>query len=243
MMTEPLRLYGFVGDSFGDGFTAKSVAAELDARKGAKALDVYLSSGGGSVDEGLAIYAQMARFPGNVTVHVDGVAASIASIIALAGDRLVMPPSAMMMIHRPWAGAMVAGNSTELREQAKRIQKMADGLDAMNETMRGLYCAACNQPPATVQKMMDDETWLTAEKAKALGFADEVSGESAQASSSRPDLLFVNLYQNTPSALRTMRAEAALAKLESLLMRQRVEATARSASAAAAGFSPGIKRT
>lgn len=244
MTTEPLRLYGFVGGVFGDeGFTAQSVADELDARKGAKSLDVYLSSGGGSVDEGLAIYAQLDRFPGDMTIHVDGVAASIGSLIALAGRRLVMPPSAMLMIHRPWAGAMVAGNSLQLREQAKRVQKMADDLDVMNETMRGLYASASGLTPAAVQKMMDDETWLTADKAKALGFADEVETPKGAQASVRPDLLFVNLYQNTPAALRTMRSEAALARLESLLMRQRIEATARGASATAAGLVPGSKRT
>ena len=240
MNAEPLRLYGFVGSAVageGDGFSASSVAAELDKREGAKSLDVYLSSGGGNVAEGLAIYSQIQRFRADVTVHVDGVAASIASVIALAGKRLVMPPSAMLMIHRPWAAVLVAGNSPQLRESAKAVLKAADDLDVMNDTMRGLYVAASRLSPAAIQKMMDDETWLTAERAKEVGFAHSVSTASApaaKASAARPDLDLLNLYRNTPGGLRTMRAEAAIARLEGLLTRQRVADIARGASAAAA---------
>lgn len=245
MKSEPLRLYGFVGeDVFGDGesITAKGVADALEARAGASSLDVYLSSGGGSVTEGLAVYAQIERFPGNVTIHIDGLAASIASVIALAGNRLVMPPSAMLMIHRPWAVAMVGGNSPQLRERAKAVLKMADDLDVMNETMRGLYASASRLSHVAVQKLMDEETWLTAARAKDLGFADEVSaaaGPTTKAAASvatpRHDFDLLNLYRNTPSGLRSMRAEAAISRLEGLLMRQRVAGFARGASAAAAG--------
>jgi ATP-dependent Clp protease protease subunit len=235
-MTEPIRLYGFVGSGLGegDGFSAEYVAQELGARAktGAKAVDVYLSSGGGSVVEGLAIHAQIQRFPGAVTVHVDGVAASIASIVAIAGSRLLMPPSAMLMIHRPWMASFAAGNSIQLREEAKRIEKIAADLDVMNDTMRGLYVAASGMSPAAVQKMMDDETWLTAEKAKALGFADEVPKQARAPAAALAQKRLLNLYRNTPANLRALERQAALARIDRTLTRQRAEAFARGASAA-----------
>lgn len=226
------RLYGLVGEMFGpDGIAAKDVAAMLDrhAAAGVKELDLYLSSDGGSVVEGLAIYAQIQRFPGAVTVHVDGRALSIASVIALAGKRLVMPASAMLMIHEP--SAPLFGNAAKLR-------KAADDLDVMCATMRGIYVAATGLPEPKVRKLMADETWLTATEAKRLGFVDEVTSNGpATASADRSPLL--DSYRNTPEGLRAVSVEAAIAKLEGLLMRQRMQEIARSASAATARLTPG----
>lgn len=227
------RLYGFVGSFFGDdGLSAKGVGEMLDrhASAGAKALDLFLSSDGGDVGEGLAIYAQIQRFPGDVTVHVDGRAISIASVIALAGKRLVMPASAMLMIHSPWAP--VIGNAAKLR-------KAADDLEVMARTMRGIYVAASGLPESKVRKMMDDETWLTAHDADELGFVDEVVANVGEAAAALAPTPLLDLYRNTPTGLRTMRAEAAISKLEGLLMRQHVQETARGALAVAAGVSPG----
>lgn len=231
-----LRLYGPVGpDVFGDGdcITAKGVAADLERLKadGAKALDIYLSSDGGNVTDGLAIYSQIERYPGDVTVHVDGRAVSIASVIALAGARLVMPRASLLMIHSPWAP--VVGNAAELRKRA------AD-LEVMSATMRGIYCDASGLPPERVQQIMDEETWLTADEAKALGFADEVTGPAPRSAAPARSAL-LDSYRNTPATLRQIRAESALARLETLLARQRVQEIARGALAAAtriAGSTP-----
>ncbi len=226
------RLYGMVGEVFGpDGISAKGVAAMLDrhAAAGAKELDLYLSSDGGDVGEGLAIYSQIQRFPGAVTIRVDGRALSIASVIALAGKRLVMPQASMFMVHNPWR--VTVGGEPE-HDRAKGM------LATMRQTVNGVYVAASGLSPARAQAMMDKETWLTAQQAKDLGFVDEVLPSSGAQASGAPRSLLVNLYQNTPERLRWMSADAALLNLEVLLMRQRIEETARSASAAAAGPRP-----
>src|SRR4051812_46305049 len=89
-----LTIYGDIGATFEDGITAAQVKAELDKCKGD--LSVYINSAGGSVFEGLAIYNQLKRYSGKVTCYVDGMAASIASVIALAGDRCLMSPAALL---------------------------------------------------------------------------------------------------------------------------------------------------
>jgi ATP-dependent Clp protease, protease subunit len=230
------RLYGLVGEDIfgGESFSAQSVAELLDRHQsdGVERLDLFLSSDGGSVGEGLTIYAQIQRYPGEVTMHVDGRAISIASVIALAGKRLVMPASAMLMVHAPWAP--VVGN-------AARHRKAADDLEVMAETMRGIYVAASGQSDAKVRALMDAETWLTAQDALDLGFVDQVvPNVGARAMGVTPSLV-LDSYRNTPEALRTVKTESALARLESLLMRQRIEVDARGARAAGKGASPRVK--
>jgi ATP-dependent Clp protease protease subunit len=239
MKTETLRLYGPVGMMFQEAekITASGVAEQLDAlrAKGVQKINAYLSSDGGSVGEGLAVHDQIKRYPGEVTIHVDGRAVSIASVIALAGARLVMPKSALLMIHAPFNFAV--GNSMALR-------KMADDLDVMATTMRGIYSAATGLPDEKVREIMDAETWFTAEQAFALGFADEITEDQKRPAISRaaaagPSLL--DLYQKTPGSLRAAAASAALARLESTLMRQRIEETR--GSAARPGTPGTTKRT
>ncbi len=231
-----LRLYGPVGasiwDAPGDCITSKGVAEELDKlrKKGCKGLDVYLSSDGGSVFEGLTVYSQLARYSDDVTVTVDGRALSIGSVIALAGSRLVMPKSALMMIHSPWI--VTLGNAAELR-------KTAADLDVMAATMRGIYARKSGLPPERVAEMMDAETWLSADEAKGVGLADEVEPDRAEppaatgtAAAGLPPI--TDLYRNTPPAIRTMEARIAAARYRHALMRQRMGEIARSASATAA---------
>lgn len=239
------RLYGIIGGGglLGDdeGFSAESVAQLLECHRadGVDRLDLFLSSDGGSVGEGLTIYGLIQRYPGRVTMHVDGRAISIASVIALAGERLVMPASAMLMIHAPWAP--VVGNAAKHR-------KAAADLDVMAETMRGIYVAASGLPEAKVRAMMDAETWLTAQDARDLGFADEVVSNvgGASAAGAMPSML-LRSYEHTPAALLSdvtlsaagaLKADAALSRLEGLLMRQRIGDIARSASARAQGAGP-----
>jgi ATP-dependent Clp protease protease subunit len=237
MKRAELRLYGMVGAMFGAdaGITSEGVAKEIDRVRAEKAtgLDIYLSSDGGSVSDGLAVYAQIQRFAGDVTIYVDGRALSIASVIALAGSRLVMPESALMMIHSPFSVSM--GTAADFRRQA-------DALDVMAATMRGIYASASGLPEARIQKIMEDETWISAADAKALGFVDEVIPNGRATASAAAPTIALDLYRNTPAALRTVRAEAALAKLEGLLMRQRMSEVARGASAVS-GASPGAART
>ena len=135
----------------------ESVRNFLDEHKG-KNLNIYINSGGGSVFAGLAIYNMLKRHEGQKTVYVDGLAASIASVIMLAGDKVVIPNSAMMMIHKPWS--RLAGNSTELR-------KLADNLDEIEKCILNIYEKNLKDGVdiESIKEMVNAETWLTGDEA------------------------------------------------------------------------------
>ena len=129
----------------------------LDEAKG-KELNIYVNSGGGSVFAGMAIYNMLKRHEGNKTVYVDGLAGSIASVIALAGDRVVIPSNAYMMIHKPWIYSM--GNANELREQADMLDKIEEGiLNVYSENLKE------GVDIEEIKEMVNNETWLTGEDA------------------------------------------------------------------------------
>lgn len=131
----------------------ESVKNFLDASKG-KDLNIYVNSGGGSVFAGMAIYNMLKRHNGFKTVHVDGLAASISSVIALAGDKVIIPSNAYFMIHKPWCG--VAGNAKDLREQADILDKIEEGiLNVYEDNLKeGIDIEA-------IREMVNKETWLT----------------------------------------------------------------------------------
>ena len=138
-----------------------------------KDLNIYINSAGGSVFAGIAIYNMLSRHKGFKTVHVDGMAASIASVIALAGDRVIVPSNAFLMIHKPWAEC--TGNADDCR-------KMADDLDAVEAGILNVYKAhlAENATIEDIQRMVAEETWLNGEEA-AKYFAVETGEAKAYA--------------------------------------------------------------
>jgi ATP-dependent protease ClpP protease subunit len=129
----------------------------LDDAKG-KNLNIYMNSGGGSVFAGMAIYNMLKRHQGNKTVYVDGLAASIASVIALAGDKVIIPSNAYFMIHKPWTIAM--GDANEFR-------KTADTLDTIEQGILNVYedNLAEGIDVKAIKKMVNEETWLTGDQA------------------------------------------------------------------------------
>ena len=129
----------------------------LDEAKG-KDLNIYVNSGGGSVFAGMAIYNMIKRHQGNKTVYIDGLAGSIASVIALAGDKVVIPSNAYMMIHKPWT--YTYGNSNELREQANVLDTIEEGI--MNVYKDNLKDGVDIEE---VRELVNAETWLTGEDA------------------------------------------------------------------------------
>lgn len=147
----------------------------LGEHPGAKQINVYINSNGGSVFEGTAIYNQLRRHPAHKTVYVDGFACSIASVIAMAGDEVVMPRNSLMMIHNMYMVAV--GNAAELR-------KAAQDLDTINAAGRGAYLAKAGDKldEARLVEMMDAETWLTAQECVDLGLADRMAEEEADMS-------------------------------------------------------------
>lgn len=149
-------------------------------------INIYINSYGGSVFEGTAIYNQLRRHPAHKTVYVDGFACSIASVIAMAGDDVVMPRNTLMMIHNMWMDAV--GSAAELR-------KAADELDTINAAGRGAYLekAGDKLTEDELVAMMDAETWLTAEQCVDLGLADRIADKDADMSQASQVLQKANL--------------------------------------------------
>jgi ATP-dependent protease ClpP protease subunit len=121
-------------------------------------LDIYINSGGGSVFSGMSIYNILSRYKGNKTVYVDGLAGSIASVIAMVGDKIVMPKNSFLMIHKPLC--MVGGNANDFR-------KMADTLDTIEQGIINVYATKLKDGANIddIKSMVNNETWLTGEQA------------------------------------------------------------------------------
>jgi ATP-dependent Clp endopeptidase proteolytic subunit ClpP len=184
-------------DFFGEGVTAKAIAAELDANPGVKRIAMRVNSPGGDVFEGHAIFNLLRDHGAEITVDIIGIAASMASVIALAGDTVRIASNAMMMIHDPWALAI-----GDQREMAA----MADMLGKIRTTLLNVYDQKSPLDRGELSRMMQRETWLTASDAKEAGLVDEVvsaepeAGEAAAVSDPR---FFATLsrYFHTPEAL------------------------------------------
>lgn len=155
--------------------SAEHFREELAKHPDVSRIEIYINSYGGSVFEGTAIYNQLKRHPARKVVRVDGFACSIASVIAMAGDEVIMPRNTLMMIHNMWMCA--CGNATELR-------KAADDLDVINAAGRQAYLqkAGDKLTEERLSEMMDAETWLTAEQCVELGLADRLADTDADMS-------------------------------------------------------------
>ncbi|MCL6443920.1 MAG: Clp protease ClpP [Alicyclobacillus sp.] len=193
-----LSLYGPIDNEtwWGDEITPKMFKDELNKLGNIAALNVYINSPGGDVFAGQAIHSMLARHPAKVNVYVDGLAASVASVIAMAGDQVVMPKNAMMMIHNPWTFAV--GNSADFR-------KLADDLDKVRESLIAAYQSKSSLPKEDIIALMDAETWLTADEAVQYGFADQIEESKQVAACLRGGKLFMNgvemdlsKYKNPP---------------------------------------------
>lgn len=156
-----LDVIGF--DWFGDGVTAKSVAARLRAFGPAADVTVNINSPGGDLFEGLAIYNTLREHAGKVTVKVLGLAASAASVIAMAGDEIRVARAGFLMIHNGWVLAI--GDRNDLRE-------IADWLTPFDATIADIYAARTGLAHAEVAAMMDVETWIGGQQAVDGGWAD-----------------------------------------------------------------------
>lgn len=195
-----LHIYGEIGPY---GITAKSVADALKPFAGARQINVRINSPGGDVFDGNAIYNLLKSHPANVTVYVDGLAASIASVIAMAGNKIVMAQNAMMMIHDPWTIAV--GGADDMR-------KSAEVMDKIKTTLVSAYRDKSGLNESEIATIMADETWFTAEEAVAMGFADEVAEEV------KVDAKFdLSKFKNTPNAILAMHAGAAPPTVEPIV--------------------------
>lgn len=157
-----IYLYDVISPYLPDS-NAKDVVGKLTAMATIPQLNVHINSPGGSVFDGVAIYQALKNHPGTVTTFIDGIAASIASLIAMAGDQVLIGKHAMIMIHNPSGEAY--GEATEMR-------KVADILDQIKTSLVSAYTGKTGKKDQTISDMMDAETWFTAEEAMAAKLAD-----------------------------------------------------------------------
>lgn len=163
---DEITIFDVIGEDYwsGGGFTAKRMAGALRAI-GQKPVTVSINSPGGDMFEGLAIYNMLRDHKAEVTVKVMGYAASAASIIAMAGDKIQMGLGSFFMIHNAW-GAVI-GNRHDFVEASTVFE-------SFDSAMAGIYVARTGQDAKKIAKMMDAKTWIAATESKALGFADEI---------------------------------------------------------------------
>jgi ATP-dependent Clp endopeptidase proteolytic subunit ClpP len=191
------------------GIGVSDFKKELDAVKDAKSIKLLLNSPGGDVFAGMAIYNLLDPMREKIDVEVLGLAASISSIIALAGKSLKMDSGSYLMIHDPWA--IGAGTATDFR-------KTADLLDQIGGTMADIYTPRSNHTRGEILALMADETWMTAQEAVDHGFADETV-EVEQIAALACDVSRFG-YQHMPdgiSAKRDRKPPANLRELEATL--------------------------
>lgn len=175
----------------------QEVADILNSIPGDSPLDIFVNSGGGDVQAGIAIYHQLKRRSGRNTVHIDGIAASIASVIAMAGDEIIMPKSAQLMIHKPWS--YCAGNADEMR-------KVAEILDVCQNSIVDIYMdnVITGIDRETIEDMVNAETWLTGfEVARYFN----ITVEDIPATTACASKYFGN-YKNTPPFPAIQQSEA-----------------------------------
>ena len=161
-----IHLYDEIG---GWGVTARSFAKELAALGDVKNIELRIDSPGGDVFEGITIYNLLKGIDAYITVHIDGLAASMASVIAMAGNKIIMPATSFMMIHKPWGGQV--GDADDLRAYA-------DLLDKVESTLSATYMEKTGLSAEEVAALLKKETWFNGTEAVEAGFADELSTQS-----------------------------------------------------------------
>lgn len=153
-------------------------------------LDIYINSGGGSVHGGLAIYNQLIRYGGNKTVHIDGLAASIAGVIAMAGNQVIVPRTGQFMMHKPWS-SMWGGNADDYRREA-------EALDSCEQAIINVYMTKAKVSEEEIRSMIQTETWLTGEAMEQ--YFDISVEENGQMMNCISD--YFNCYTNLPDTFK-----------------------------------------
>jgi ATP-dependent Clp protease, protease subunit len=178
-----ISIYDVIGEDpwTGGGWTARRIAGVLRS-VGAREVTVSINSPGGDVFEGIAIFNLLREHKARVDVRVMGLAASAASLIAMAGDSVAMGRGAMMMVHNAWGVAV--GNRHDMRAAA-------DVLQPIDDAMAEIYAARTTRPKKKMAEMMDAETWMSSGQAVEGGFADSVMDDAADAAAAaalRPEM-------------------------------------------------------
>jgi ATP-dependent protease ClpP protease subunit len=186
----------FIYDEIGAfGITAKDFITDYKAivKASTVSIDIHINSIGGEVFQGNAIYSFLASQQRQINVFIEGIAASIASVIAMAGDTINIAANAMLMVHNP-AGVVIG--------EARDMRKMADTLDKIKDTIINAYQKKTLKNADVLAEFMDAETWFTAEEAVTNGFADQITGKVVV--SNRFDL---SKFKNVPATLMCRRKD------------------------------------
>lgn len=185
-------IYGQIGKNWWDdsGVGAKDFITDLKALGNVKTIDLRVNSEGGSVFEGLAIYNTLKSHPAEINGYVDGLAASIASVLLMACDKVIMPENALMMIHNP---------TGEVYGEAEDMRKMADALEKVKSGILSAYRDKTGLDDEEVSSLMNEETYMLAAEALEKGFIDEVSGAVKIAAN-----LDFSKFKNMPEEIKNL---------------------------------------
>lgn len=175
------------------GVTARQFASSLKALGDIDHINLRIHSPGGDVFEGIAIYNLLNTHPASKTVYIDGLAASMASVIAMVGNPVIMPENAMMMIHKPWG--ITGGDANDMRDYA-------DLLDKVEGVLIPSYAQKTGKTPDELAAMLGEETWLTAQECVEHGFADQLL-PSMQAMA-RINSKRIEEFESMPASLKNM---------------------------------------
>lgn len=181
-----MLIYGQISDEswLGDEVTPKQFADDLRSL-GGKDITLRINSPGGDVFAAQAIYNQLSTYSGNVTTHIDGMCASAATIISCAADKVIMPDNAIFMIHNPMTTLLGCYDSSDM-------QQMINQLDTVKQTIVNVYNKRSTLPENKIKKMMDAETWMSAQDAKDNGFVDEIDSINKVENSLKNNVFIVN---------------------------------------------------
>ncbi|EFM8157674.1 Clp protease ClpP [Escherichia coli] len=185
-----VRIYDEIG---GYGVQASTLTDQISACGDVSEIHLCIHSPGGDIFQGLAIYNALKNHPAKKIVHIEGIAASMASFIAMCGDHIVMPANAMMMIHAP--RGVTAGVSGDVR-------RFADLMDKLGDTMAETYAGRTGKSKQEITAMMEAETWMDGNECKANGFADEVI--SAITAMARIESKRIGDFSNMPENIKKM---------------------------------------
>lgn len=164
----------------GDGTTARGFIDAVQKLGDVETIHLRINSPGGDVADGLTIYNYLRNHAAKITVTVEGIAASIASVIAMAGDEIIMGVGTTMMVHNPWTWA--SGNASAFR-------KVADDLDVITSGLLDAYALKTGKTHDELKVLLDSETYLTAQEAVEFGFADRLDVELSAAASANMELI------------------------------------------------------
>lgn len=200
-----LQLYGEIGPAWMGMIDDMAVIRALDSMKDAKKIHVRLNSPGGDYFQGVSIANALRRHQAKIIVHVDALAASAASVIAMGGDRVIMHPGSMMMIHRAWS--IQQGNAAD-------FAKAADTLNKVDEDLVNTYHKKTGLDKSKLRSLVDAETWMSGDEALQYGFADEADTQPTGASAKVP----VGWYARTPDKVGRYSIAASVRKVPNLVV-------------------------